>query len=313
MNAYQPGNVYFGHFPKFIQIPDTQDYNIDSLKANAKPRPLAILQQLDQNRIIAAPITGDDARNHEIFSSYIPLRKNDYPQFLAKDSFLKTNQIQVFDISWLYPIRQPKLVGALSAIDLERAQYFSLYSTQTVDAYTKWVTEIINKNVPSFKAAGELKNIDFQVLTYPSLPPHRAREFNRGDIVISKFPGTVPPSSEKLVGEFPAVVLTDGNLGHIPTGQTIVIPLVPNISEYANFMSAFDTKVKSQGQVLRACVGQISPMNRDWMGERMGRLHPLEQLELDRGVITGLGMKKLVLDHSKSQIAKLLQNRSKGR
>lgn len=312
---YKPGDVYFCTFPKFVQRPNTNDYNIDSLKDNASPRPVAILHEIDSNRAIAAPISSDGSQNNLLYDTFVPIKAANYPSFLKKDSFIKTNQIQVIDTKWLYPSTSPRLVGSLNTVDLDRTRYFSLYATQTEKAYTKWISEIVSKNVKSIDH-GTLEAALKMELPLHSRPERRhPLDFNRMEVYKCHFqPAIHNPSPERISGTHAGILLTDGKFGHIPPGQTIAVPLVLNVEANKRVFSSLDVGISMNGQVMRACVSQIQPMNRDWIeGQALGKVDKLQMLDLDRSVINVLGLRDQVIEKSRSLIKDIGKNRSKAR
>lgn len=310
---FEPGDIYFSSFPKFVQRPETMDYNIDSLKVNPPPRPIAVLEQIDANRIIAAPISAVTSGLSTVFPSFVPLKQSNYPETLTKDSFIKLNQIQPMDTKWLYGSPAPVLAGRLNANDLDRTRYFSLYATQTEKAYANWISEIVSKNVKLSRA-----DVETAVIKEMGLPDRRYRReptgYQRGDIVMSHFqPAIHNPSSERIQGTHGAVLLVDGKHAQEPRGQTIVVPIVENSKDYIHLSSASDVGVTLDGKVYRALVSQIQPMNIDWMESRVGRVDKQQMLDLDRSVVNTLGLKDKVMEKSRSMIQEHLKNKPKQR
>lgn len=306
MNAYQPGDIYFCMYPKFVQIPNTTDYNIDSVKIAATPRPIVVLQQVDSQKLIAIPISSDGAQNFLKFPSYLPLLKNDYPSFLKNDSYIKTNQVQLLDVKWLVPQHQPIKVGQLNPLELDRAQLRTLYATQSESAYANWISEIVAKNIKTNPEQVEkevLENLHMpdRLTIKPSMP------FKRGDIYKCHLqPEISNASKERIYGDHNAVVMTDAKFAHISPTQTIVVPILDHKVENISYFSPHDVIFGNQ----RACVSQIQPMNKDWMENKAASLTMPQMMEMDRAVIATLGLKQQVIDRARSMIQ---QHRPKGR
>lgn len=310
---FEPGDIYFSSFPKFVQRPETVDYNIDSLKVNPRPRPIVVLEQVDKNRIIAAPISSDGSGMNTIFPSFVPLKQENYPKTLTKDSYIKLNQIQTIDTKWLYGDPEPKLAGRLNDTDLDRTRYFSLYVTQTERAYAKWISEIVSKNVKIPRA-----DIEAAVINEIGLPNRRTRKeppgMQRGDIITSHFqPDSHQQSKERISGTHGAIVLVDGKYASAPRGQSIVVPMVENSKEFMHLSSAADVGITHEGKVYRALVSQIQPMNWDWMESQIGKVPQQQMLDLDRSVVNTLGLRNKVIEKSREMIEEHLKSRSKSR
>lgn len=312
--VYKPGDVYFCTFPKFQQIPNARDYNIDSLKPSATPRPIVILQQVGTNRVIAAPITGDDAQFHKRSPTFVPLRRENYSTFLKKDSFVKTDQLQILDMKWMYPSNAPRKVGQIQGVELDRVFLFSMYATQTELAYARWISEIVAKSTRLVSA-----EVERDVMEKMGFPPRPAGNpgpvpYSRGDIYMCHFqPILHPQTKERLEGTHPAIILTDSTFRHIPPGRTIVVPLLENSAEHSRFASQHDVILPLFGKTYRALVSQIQPMNSDWMDKPLHKLNISAQLEVDRAILTGLGMREKVIEQAKSIIKTRLHDPKRGR
>lgn len=306
MNIYQAGDIYISMYPKFVQIPNTKDFNLDSMKPNATPRPIVVLQQIDENRLIAAPISSDAVQNHLKFPSFVPIQQKDYPDFLKKDSFVKTNQVQVMDTGWLLPSAAPLKLGKLKSLDLDRVQIRTLFSTQTEKAYAQWISEMVAQSLPI--PTEQTERDILQKLNLPdrlSIKPNIA--YNRGDVRMCHFqPEKEKTSTERLYGDHRGILLTDAKYIHIPPVQAIVIPLVENKKENESYFSKHDIVFGDE----RACVSQIQPMNKGWINQKVSSLNATQIMEMDRAVISSLGLKQQVLNQSKSLIHQI---RPKGR
>lgn len=299
MTIFKPGESYFCSYPKFVQIKDKTDYNIDSTKIDPTPRPIVILQQIDDKRVIAAPVSSDQVQSHLQFPSYVPISAKDYPAFLKKDSFVKTNQVSVLDVKWLLPTAQPRKVGDLNAIDLDRIQLYSLYATQAELNYAKWISEIVSKNMKI--KPNEIEKDIMQQLSFPDRRQvsHPGNGFERGDVRICHFQPEIENSSPvRLYGDHKGIVLTDSKYAHIPKGQTIVVPLIDNKTSNLPFFGTHDVVFGDQ----RACMSQIQPMNRGWMDDKVASLNKPQMMEIDRSVISTLGLKQQVIDRARSII-----------
>jgi len=301
------GDVYFCTFPKFVQIPNTIDHNIDSLKPSIRPRPVVVLEQVTLNRVIAAPITSDGVQNNLLFDSYVLIRKGDY-EFLTKDSFVKTNQVQILDTAWLYPSGSPKKVGELKNIDLDRVYQYTLYATQTEKEYVRWITQIVSKRVKV-----DPSQIRSKIEEKLGLPLKVSRtpviNFNRGDIFECHFQPIINSTSlERLHGNHKAIILTDARYAHIPQGQTIVVPLLENSHENMRYFSKYDVNARFEKKEYRVAVSQIQPMNRDWLDKHISRIKTTnQQIEIDRAVISVLGLREKVYKQANNLIQKLLK------
>jgi mRNA-degrading endonuclease toxin of MazEF toxin-antitoxin module len=307
MHKLEAGDIYVCNFPKFVQIPDTQDHNIDSMKPEAKGRPIVVLQQIDQNRLIAAPISSDGVQNYLKYPSYVPIYQKAYPSFLKGDSFVKTNQPQILDVKWLLPVHEPTKIGQLNPLDLDRVQLRTVYATQTETEYARWISEIVAKNIRIKPAIVETEilnkiNLSDRVTIAPKVV------IARGDVHLCHFqPEKHNPSENRIYGDHKAIVLTDSKYAHIPTGQTIVVPLIENKVENLAYFSSNDVVYGNE----RACVSQIQPMNRDWMEPKSASLNDSQTMELDRAVISALGLKDKVINHARSVIQTLLQSKER--
>lgn len=313
MQTYEPGDVYFSTFPKFVQIAGTTDYNLDSLKPNPSPRPIVVLQQLSDRRIIVAPISSDGIQNHLLFPSYVPISHKQHPDFLKNDSFIKTNQIQAIDVKWLHPSGAPRKAGQLQGLELDRVYQFALFVTQNEVSYARWISEIVTKNVKA-----DPKKVERDVLDAMNLPNRNTRTphvaYDRGEVFDCHFPEVIKPATtDRVTGIQKAVVLTDAKYAHLPAGQTIVVPLIENTAENMRFASTHDVGFRIDGKDYRAAISQIQPMNRDWMDRLVARLAVGQQIELDRAVIAGLGIKQEVLRQSRSIIREHLRNKPRSR
>lgn len=309
---YQPGDIYFSNFPKFVQRPDTRDFNIDSMKVNPSPRPMVVLQDINSKRLVGAPISSDKSGMNNIYPSFVPVRAADYPSFLRNDSYIKLNQIQRIDTKWLYPSNAPVKVGQLKPIDLDRVRYFSLYATQTEPAYAKWITDIVSKNVKQLNHESLARDI----IDNLGLPQRRERRspaaFERNGIYKAHFqPEIRNPSTEILSGEHLAIMMVDGKYAMSPNGQSVVIPLIENTKENAHLSSANDVGIHMDGKVYRAAVSQMQPMNWDWIGNKVGTVDKQQMLDLDRSVVDTLGLKDNVIEKSREAIHDHILNKPK--
>lgn len=298
---YNPGSVYYSNFPKLEQIPGTQDFNIDSLKPDpVPPRPIVVLEQIDQDRVIAAPIASDGAQGHLLYGTYVPLRHQDYPEMMKKgyDSYVKTNQVQVVHTNTFYPKISPQKVTDLKPVDLDRVQIYTLYASQTEKAYANWIGEIVAKNV-RMKAPAVEKTV-LNELSLPRRPFKPSRiAYERGDLILAQFqPEIGNPASQRLTGEHKAIIMTDSGFAHIPQGQTYAVPVLPNQKEYLSYFSPHDVLFGND----RACVSQLQPLNRDWIGLKGGKLNTAQMIEVDRGVISSLGLQQQVINKARSII-----------
>lgn len=297
MRSFESGEIYFSHYPKFVQIPGTTDFNIDSVKPNATPRPLIVLQEIDKNRIIAVPISSDNVKNNLKFPSYVPIHQKDYPEFLNKDSFIKTNQIQIMDTKWLHPAGSPQKVGQIKPVELDRVQIITLFTLQNETQYAKWISELVAKHVQA--PAAQLEQDIIQRMKLPERQEiNPSLKFDRGDVRICHFQPDQQGSTERFHGTQKGIILTDAKYAHIPPIQTVAIPLIPNKPENKAYFSSHDVVFGKD----RACVSQIQPMNKGWMEKQVGKLNVNQMMEVDRSVITSLGLKKKVMQESRTMM-----------
>lgn len=305
---YNPGEIYYSTFPKFQEVPDTKDFNIDSKKVNSTPRPAAVLWQVDSDHVIVAPLGSDGVQNHLLFGTFVPLRHQDYPELMKSghDSYVKTNQVQLIDTKHLYPSIAPKKVTDLKPVDLARVQIYTLYATQTDKEYAHWIGEIVAKNIRV--KAPAIEDAVLKELALPKRPMRTPKiAYERGDVTLGMFPPEINnPASTRLTGQHKAILLTDAQFGHIPPGQTYAVPLLPNQKENLPYFSANDVLLGTD----RACVSQIQPLNRDWVGEKVAKLNTSQMIEVDRGLISSLGLQQQVINKAKSLIQ---TQRPKGR
>lgn len=319
MATYEPGSIYFCQFPKFVQpLQGGKDYNVDSLKPGVNPRPAVVLQETDQRRLLVAPISSDGAGNNERVPTFLRMKRSDYPQILKNDSFIKLNQMQVIDSQWLYPANAPQKVGDLKPLDLDRAQQLSLYATHTEESYVRWISEIVSKNLKvnaqqlrtlEENMGQDLKFVDSPTRNHP-LP------YDRGGIYSCLFQPSTPSSAYRLQGEHPGVLITPGNLVRVAPGQTLVVPLVEENQSLKALQSKHDLMVSIKDKDMRALVSQIQPVNYGWIDRnQLSRLTVGNQIEMDRAVISALGLRDHVLAASRELIQdkKLFENLSRPR
>ncbi|MEK5061084.1 hypothetical protein BK126_26575 [Paenibacillus sp. FSL H7-0326] len=306
----QPGDIFFSNFPKFVQRENAADYNIDSKKPNARPRPVVVLEEITPNRLFVAPITGDASGMNLSFPTFVPLKEKDYPGVLSKDSFIKLNQNQSIDIKWIVDNQK---VGQLTPKDLDRTRHFSLYASQTEKAYSEWISEIVAKNVKVNRP-----DIERQVLDELNLPTRKFYrqppiDLKRSDIVPCHFqPEILNQSKERIHGNHLGIVIVEGNIRQSPPGQSIVVPVVENKSDYVHLYSPKDVGVTINGQARRVLLSQMQPMNWSWMelDKKVGQVMKQQMLDVDRAVIDTLGLKPEVIKKSRSLISEqLMKNR----
>ncbi|WP_146000555.1 hypothetical protein [Paenibacillus pasadenensis] len=301
-HRFAPGSVYFARFPKLEQVLDRPDYNMDSMKPGATPRPVFVLRQLDEERVLIAPSTTEKLGKKLDPTSFVPISgyAMDKPGVL---SYAKVSQIQPMPISKLLPADNPIQVDQLRPVDLDRVMLGSIYVTQTEQGYAKWISDIVSKNVRLDPQQLERQMTD--ELSLPDRPTESVRfPFKRGDIYMARYQPEIGNSDPaRLTGQHPSIFLTDGENMHIPVGQTVVVPVLPNTEEYARYFSKHDVLLGDQ----RACMNQLQPMNRSWTDQQLlGQLTPGQQLEIDRGVLTSLGMREHIIERSKSLIQERL-------
>lgn len=298
---FERAEVYMCNFPKKDLVYPTAlakpDYNI-----HGPHMAIMVTDHRNPNvptdQALVIPISTIKSLNdREPLATYIPLKKDDYT-FLKENCYGKTNQVQPLDRKWIGP-----KVGQINQRDMQQMYIGVMLSTGTYRFVEEYIDQQVTKRViEATKGPQEIAATIQEPQPRDELRG-TVNDFRRGDVIKGHFALTLrtrtePYSEHTLVGEKHAICLTNSFNRAVPSGQVLVVPLL-------NEAEALKTNEHGLVKITRkdnpylddtyfAQSTMIQPLNRNWITDRVGNIHPGQMREVNLSVLESVGVSKMV-------------------
>ena len=301
VNDFMRGEVYWCQFPpKDLTTP----LNLPAPDYNLQGKHMAIMLTDHSNpnvpagQALVVPISSIKSLNgRDPFATYIPLDKATNP-YLEQSSFAKTNQVQPIDRRWI-----GDKVGQVDPKDMQQVNIGVMLSTGTYKYVEQYIDQHVTRKV--MESVGGV----MEVAATTNAPAPRdevmggIRDFRRADVVRCQFPLTqqmsgAPLSAHTLQGEHLAICLTNHFNNTVPNGQVLVIPLLKeSVNARENPNSTIPVSKEDNPYLdgtYHAQTSMIQPMNRHWITDRIGNVHPAQMREINVSILESVGVKQYV-------------------